>query len=298
VKSESLAIGGATITARTDDTTTAAVTEEETTAVADLNATTEVAGLIETIGQTMVAIGIVQNATTTISLSVMNATDAVNQEDMAEAERTAEDSKAANIEVVASRGTTAQAIEKTAIGIALSATMTTLLGEPNATSAVRQKPAVAGDDLHVETTDVLSKIATDVVATEEETTDVVVKFSTTTTGIVHSATTQTLHSVKNATDVAPLEVAARTEGHGETTDVVATEEVATDLVVTTDVAVTDVVMTDLVAMTETRMTEHKDDLLDVHHAVKIHAHNKGYPENSVKHAVKVLDTLTTGLLGI
>ena len=79
---------------------------------------------------------------------------------------------------------------------------------------------------------------------------------------------------------------------------VATEEVATDLVVTTDVAVTDVVMTDLVAMTETRMTEHKDDLLDVHHAVKIHAHNKGYPENSVKHAVKVLDTLTTGLLGI
>ena len=298
MKSESLAIGGATITARTDDTTTAAVIEEETTAVADLNATTEVAGLIETIGQTMVAIGIVQNATTTILLSVMNATDAVNQEDMAEAERTAEDSKAANIEVVASRGTTAQAIEKTAIGIALSATMTTLLGEPNATSAVRQKPAVAGDDLHVETTDVLSKIATDVVATEEETTDVVVKFSTTTTGIVHSATTQTLHSVKNATDVAPLEVAARTEGHGETTDVVATEEVATDLVVTTDVAVTDVVMTDLVAMTETRMTEHKDDLLDVHHAVKIHAHNKGYPENSEKHAVKVLDTLTTGLLGI
>ena len=314
VKNENLELGGATTTERIDDTMIAGVTEEETTVVADLTATTEVAGLSETIDQTTVAIGIVQNATTTILLSVMNATDAVNQEDMAEAERTAEDSKAANIEVVASRGTTAQAIEKTGIGIALSATMTTLLGEPNATSAVRQKPAVAGDDLHVETTDVLSKIATDVVATEEETTDVVVKFSTTTTGIVHSATTQTLHSVKNATDVAPLEVAARTEGHGETTDVVATEEVATDLVVTidvvateevatdlvvtTDVAVTDVVMTDLVAMTETRMTEHKDDLLDVHHAVKIHAHNKGYPENSVKHAVKVLDTLTTGLLGI
>ena len=241
VKNENLELGGATTTERIDDTMIAGVTEEETTVVADLTATTEVAGLSETIDQTTVAIGIVQNATTTILLSVMNATDAVNQEDMAEAERTAEDSKAANIEVVASRGTTAQAIEKTAIGIALSATMTTLLGEPNATSAVRQKPAVAGDDLHVETTDVLSKIATDVVATEE---------------------------------------------------------VATDLVVTTDVAVTDVVMTDLVAMTETRMTEHKDDLLDVHHAVKIHAHNKGYPENSVKHAVKVLDTLTTGLLGI
>ena len=298
--------------------------------MADLNATTEVAGLIETIGQTMVAIGIVQNATTTISLSVMNATDAVNQEETAEADHTTEGSKAVNNEVVALRETTAQAIEKTATGIALSATMTTLLGERNATSAVRQKPAAVGDDHHAVTTDVHSKTAinavvteevatglvetTDVAVTEEETTDVVVKFSTTTTGIVHSATTQTLHSVKNATDVAPLEVAARTEGHGETTDVVATEEVATDLVVTTDVvateevatdlvvttdvAVTDVVMTDLVAMTETRMTEHKDDLLDVHHAVKIHAHNKGYPENSVKHAVKVLDTLTTGLLGI
>ena len=212
--------------------------------MADLNATTEVAGLIETIGQTMVAIGIVQNATTTISLSVMNATDAVNQEEIAEADHTTEGSKAVNNEVVALRETTAQAIEKTATGIALSATMTTLLGERNATSAVRQKPAAVGDDHHAVTTDVHSKTAinavvteevatglvetTDVAVTEEETTDVVVKFSTTTTGIVHSATTQTLHSVKNATDVAPLEVAARTEGHGETTDVVATEEVATD----------------------------------------------------------------------
>lgn len=178
MKSEALVTGGATTIARTIDTTTAAVTEEETTVVADLIATTEVAGLIETIGQTMVAIGIVQNATTTISLSVMNATDAVNQEETAEADRTTEGSKAVNNEAVALRETTAQAIEKTATGIALSATMTTLLGEPNATSAVRQKPAAVGDDLHAVTTDVHSKTEINAVVTEEvatglvETTDV------------------------------------------------------------------------------------------------------------------------------
>ena len=319
--------------------------------MADLNATTEVAGLIETIGQTTVAIGIVQNATTTISLSVMNATDAVNQEETAEADRTIEGSKAVNNEVVALRETTAQAIEKTATGIALSATMTTLLGERNATSAVRQKPAAVGDDLHAVTTDVHSKNAinavvteevatglvetTDVAVTEEETTDVVVKFSTTTTGIVHNATTQTSHSVKNATDVVPLEVVARAEGHAEmidevvtdavvtdevatglvettdvavteevatglveTTDVAATEEVATGLVETTDVAAIEEVVTGLVAATETHMTEPKDDLLDVNHAVKIHVPPGGNLENSVNHAVKALDTLTTDPLVI
>ena len=165
--------GGATTIARTVDTTTAAVTEEETTVVADLIATTEVAGLIETIGQTMVAIGIVQNATTTISLSVMNATDAVNQEETAEADRTTEGSKAVNNEAVALRETTAQAIEKTATGIALSATMTTLLGERNATSAVRQKPAAVGDDLHAVTTDVHSKTEINAVVTEEVATGLV-----------------------------------------------------------------------------------------------------------------------------
>ena len=308
--------------------------------MADLNATTEVAGLIETIGQTMVAIGIVQNATTTISLSVMNATDAVNQEETAEADRTTEGSNAVNNEVVALRETTAQAIEKTATGIALSATMTTLLGERNATSAVRQKPAAVGDDHHAVTTDVHSKTAinavvteevatglvetTDVAVTEEETTDVVVKFSTTTTGIVHNATTQTSHSVKNATDVVPLEVVARAEGHAEmidvvvtdvaateevaiglvettdvvVTDVAATEEVATGLVETTDVAATEEVATGLVAATETHMTEPKDDLLDVNHAVKIHAPPGGNLENSVNHAGKALDTLTTDPLVI
>ena len=228
--------GAATTIARTVDTTTAAVTEEETTVVADLIATTEVAGLIETIGQTMVAIGIVQNATTTISLSVMNATDAVNQEETAEADRTTEGSKAVNNEAVALRETTAQAIEKTATGIALSATMTTLLGEPNATSAVRQKPAAVGDDLHAVTTDVHSKTGINAVVTEEVA-----------TGLV------------------------------ETTDVVATEEVAA---------------------TETHMTEPKDDLLDVNHAVKVHALLKGSPENSVNHVVKALDTLTTDPLVI
>ena len=193
--------------------------------MADLNATTEVAGLIETIGQTMVAIGIVQNATTTILLSVMNATDAVNQEETAEADRTTEGSKAVNNEVVALRETTAQAIEKTATGIALSATMTTLLGERNATSAVRQKPAAVGDDHHAVTTDVHSKTAINAVVTEE-------------------------------------------------------------------------VATGLVAATETHMTEPKDDLLDVNHAVKIHAPPKGNLENSVNHAVRALDTLTTDPLVI
>ena len=209
--------------------------------MADLNATTEVAGLIETIGQTMVAIGIVQNATTTISLSVKNAIDAVNQEETAEADRTTEGSKAVNNEVVALRETTAQAIEKTATGIALSATMTTLLGVRNATSAVHQKPAAVGDDLHAVTTDVHSKTAINAVVTEE---------------------------------------------------------VATGLVETTDVEVTDVVATGLVAATETHMTEPKDDLLDVNHAVKIHAPPEGNLENSVNHAVKVLDTLTTDPLAI
>ena len=341
MKSETLATAAATTAARIDDTTIAAVTEEEATAVADLNATTEVAGLIETIGRTMAGIGIVQNATTTISLSVMNATDAVNQEETAEADRTTEGSKAVDNEVVALRGTTAQAIEKTATGIALSATTTTLLGERNATSAVRQKPAAAGDDLHAVTTDVHSKTAINAVVTEEVatglvettdvavtaggTTDVVVKFSTTTTGIVHNATTPTSHSVKNATDVVPHEVVARAEGHAEmidavvtglvettdevatdevatglveTTDVAETEEVVTDLVETTDVAETDEVATGLVAATETHMTEPRDDLLDVNHAVKIHAPLEGNLENSVNHAVKALDTLTTDPLVI
>jgi len=330
VKSEALVTGAATTIARTVDTTTAAVTEEETTVVADLIATTEVAGLIETIGQTMVAIGIVQNATTTISLSVMNATDAVNQEETAEADRTTEGSKAVNNEAVALRETTAQAIEKTATGIALSATMTTLLGERNATSAVRQKPAAVGDDLHAVTTDVHSKTGinavvteevatglvetTDVVVTEEETTDVVVKLSTTMTGIAHNATTQTSHSVKNATDVVSHEVVARAEGHAEMIDVAATEEVATGLVETTDVVATDVVATEEVATglvettdvaateevaaTETHMIEPKDDLLVVNHAVKVHALLKENPENSVNHVVKALDTLTTDPLVI
>jgi hypothetical protein len=64
------------------------------------------------------------------------------------------------------------------------------------------------------------------------------------------------------------------------------------------VEVTDVVATGLVAATETHMTEPKDDLLDVNHAVKIHAPPEGNLENSVNHAVKVLDTLTTDPLAI
>ena len=195
---------------------------------------------------------------------------------------------------------------------------------------MRQKPAAAGDDLHAVTTDVHSKTAINAVVTEEVatglvettdvavtaggTTDVVVKFSTTTTGIVHNATTPTSHSVKNATDVVPHEVVARAEGHAEmidavvtglveTTDEVATDEVATDevatgLVETTDVAETDEVATGLVAATETHMTEPRDDLLDVNHAVKIHAPLEGNLENSVNHAVKALDTLTTDPLVI
>ena len=91
----------------------------------------------------------------------------------------------------------------------------------------------------------------------------------------------------------PPEVVARAEGHAEMIDVVVTEEVATGLVETTDVAATEEVATGLVAATETHMTEPKDDLLDVNHAVKIHAPPEGNLENSVNHAVKALDTLTT-----
>ena len=78
----------------------------------------------------------------------------------------------------------------------------------------------------------------------------------------------------------------------------ATEEVATGLVETTDVAATEEVATGLVAATETHMTEPKDDLLDVNHAVKIHAPPKGNLENFVNHAVRALDTLTTDPLVI
>ena len=89
----------------------------------------------------------------------------------------------------------------------------------------------------------------------------------------------------------------------ETTDVAATEEVVTGLVETTDVAATEEVATEevatgLVAATETHMTEPKDDLLDVNHAVKIHVPPGGNLENSVNHAVKALDTLTTDPLVI
>ena len=63
-------------------------------------------------------------------------------------------------------------------------------------------------------------------------------------------------------------------------------------------AATEEVATGLVAATETHMTEPKDDLLDVNHAVKIHAPPGGNLENSVNHAVKALDTLTTDPLVI
>jgi hypothetical protein len=98
------------------------------------------------------------------------------------------------------------------------------------------------------------------------------------------------------TDVAATEEVAT--GLVETTDVVVTDVAATGLVETTDVVVTDAVATGLVAATETHMTEPKDDLLDVNHAVKIHAPPEGNLENSVNHAVKVLDTLTTDPLAI
>jgi hypothetical protein len=257
----------------------------------DLSETIEADDLSAIIVVTTAVIGIAPSATTTISLSDRNATDAVSQEEAAVAVQTTEGSNAVTTDagatdlvamtdaVVTEEETTDPTTEWMATGIAPSATMTTLHGELNATNVEPQR-AVAEAGLLAEMTDVVATdlvAMTDAGATEEGTTDAAERCSTTTTGIALNATTPISHSVRNATDVDCLEavvnpVLVETIGVVATevaamidaaaadlvamTEEVATEEVAmTDVVATEEVAMTDVVATEEVAMTDVVATE-------------------------------------------
>jgi hypothetical protein len=257
----------------------------------DLSETIEADDLSAIIVVTTAVIGIAPSATTTISLSDRNATDAVSQEEAAVAVQTTEGSNAVTTDAVATdlvamtdavvteEETTDPTTEWMATGIAPSATMTTLHGELNATNVEPQR-AVAEAGLLAEMTDVVATdlvAMTDAGATEEGTTDAAERCSTTTTGIALNATTPISHSVRNATDVDCLEavvnpVLVETIGVVATevaamidaaaadlvamTEEVATEEVAmTDVVATEEVAMTDVVATEEVAMTDVVATE-------------------------------------------
>ena len=306
----------------------AATTDVETTEVdvsiamiveVDLTETIEADDLNAMTVETTAVIGIAPSATTIISLSGMNATDAVSQEETVVAAQTTEDSNAETTDVVATdlvemtdvvateEGTTDRTTEWLATGIAPSATMTTLHGELNATSVELQRP-VAKDGLLAETTEevatdlvVMTDVVateevamTDVVVTEEETTDVAEKCSTTTTGIALNATTPISHSARNATDV-DYPVAAVNPVLVETigvvaTDVVVTEEVAmTDVVATEEVATTDVVATEEVAMTDVVATADR---------LAVNLVNNANPENSERLVERDQAMLTTDHLVI
>ncbi len=228
------------------ETTDVVVTEEDTT---------------ETIVATTAATGNVQSAITTISLSDKNAIAAENREEVMVSVQTTEASNAVSNEVDVSSETTVPATVCKATGIARSVTMTTLLGELNATNVVHRSLEVK-DGLHdgmteEATTDMEETIG--VVATEEATTvgvvteeattvEAAVKYSTTTTGSALSAIIQISHSDKNAIDVAYLETVVNPD-LVEMTDEVATEEVEmTDGVATEEVAMTGGVATEEVAM--------------------------------------------------
>jgi hypothetical protein len=252
----------------------------------DLSETIEADDLSAIIVVTTAVIGIAPSATTTISLSDRNATDAVSQEEAAVAVQTTEGSNAVTTDagatdlvamtdaVVTEEETTDPTTEWMATGIAPSATMTTLHGELNATNVEPQR-AVAEAGLLAEMTDVVATdlvAMTDAGATEEGTTVAAERCSTTTTGIALNATTPISLSVRNATDVDCLEpvvnpVLVETIGvvvtevaamiDAAAADLVAmTEEVAmTDVVATEEVAMTDVVATEEVAMTDVVATE-------------------------------------------
>ncbi|MEJ6665949.1 MAG: hypothetical protein QNL47_08240 [Euryarchaeota archaeon] len=199
-------------------------TKAETTVAADLSETTE------TTVPTTVAIGIVQSATTTTSLSDKNATDAVKQRAaVADAPTTVVapmtvDSKAVKIAVDALSETIVPTIVKMAIGTVRNATMTTSLGEPNATSVEHQRLAEAREEMTAVSED-RSKIG----AIEETTTtgEAVVEARCTPImiGSAQNATTQISHSDKNATDavilVAVAEAGDKAVHHDAMTDEVA-----------------------------------------------------------------------------
>ena len=340
------------VAATTDVETIEVDVSTEMTVEVDLTETIEVDDLSAMTVETTAVIGIAPSATTIISLSGMNATDAANQEETVVAGQTTEDSNAETTDVVATdlvamtdvvateEETTDRIIEWMATGIAPSATTTTLHGELNATSVERQRPVAKGG-LLAETTEegVTDLVAmTDVVATEEETTDGAEKCSTTTTGIALNATTPISHSVRNATDVdcpvaavnpalvetidvvatvmAAADLAAMTDvvatGEVAMTDGAATEEVAadlaamTDVVATEEVAMTDVVATEEVAMTDGVATEEvamtdgaaMTDVVATADLLVVNLVNNANPGNSEKLVAKDLGMLTTDHLVI
>ena len=324
------------VAATTDVETIEVDVSTEMTVEVDLTETIEVDDLSAMTVETTAVIGIAPSATTIISLSGMNATDAANQEETVVAGQTTEDSNAETTDVVATdlvamtdvvateEETTDRIIEWMATGIAPSATTTTLHGELNATSVERQRPVAKGG-LLAETTEagVTDLVAmTDVVATEEETTDGAEKCSTTTTGIALNATTPISHSVRNATDV-DCPVAAVNPALVETIDVVATvmvaaalaamtdgaatEEVAmTDGAATEEAAMTDGVATEEVAMTDGVATEEvamtdgaaMTDVVATADLLVVNLVNNANPGNSEKLVAKDLGMLTTDHLVI
>ena len=231
-----------------------------TIAVVDLSETTVVEDSTETIVATTVATGNVQSAITTISLSDKNAIAAENREEVIvmDSVQTTEVSNAASNEVDVSSETTVPATACKATGIARSVTMTTLLGELNATNVVHLSLEVKGDlhDGMTEEATIDMEETIVVVATEEGTTvEAAVKYSTTTTGSARSAIIQISHSDKNATDVAYLETVVNPD-LVEMTGGVATEEAAmTGGVAAEEVAMTGGVATEEVAMTDAVVTE-------------------------------------------
>ncbi len=167
------------VAATTDVETIEVDVSTEMTVEVDLTETIEVDDLSAMTVETTAVIGIAPSATTIISLSGMNATDAANQEETVVAGQTTEDSNAETTDVVATdlvamtdvvatqEETTDRIIVWMATGIAPSATTTTLHGELNATSVERQRPVAKGG-LLAETTEegVTDLVAmTDVVAT-------------------------------------------------------------------------------------------------------------------------------------
>jgi hypothetical protein len=229
--------------------------EEATTVVVDSNGTIEAAALSATIARTTVAIGTAPSATTIISHSVKNATDAANHEVAEEGNPTIEASNVEMIEEATTdlEETTDRTTAWTAIGTVLSATTTISRGEPSATNVEHQNKAVKAA-LAATTAEVA--MTAEAMTAEVATTDEVAKCSTTTIGTVRNATTQISHSDKNATDVACHEVEGNHAHHAVMTAEVATDLEATTAEVATDLeATTDEVATDLEATTEEAATD-------------------------------------------
>jgi len=264
----------------------AAVADAPTTVVAPMTVgskavRTAVGALSETIVPTTVAIGIVQSATTTTSLSDKNATDAVKQRAaVADAPTTVVapttvDSKAVKTAVDALSETIVPTIVKMAIGTVRNATMTTSLGEPSATSVEHQRLAEAREEMIAVSEDPPRIGATEETTTTEEAV-VEARCTPIMIGSAPNATTQISHSDKNATDavilVAVAEAADKAVHHDAMTDEVAIH--VEEIHEVADKAVHHDAMTDEVAIHVEEIHEVATDEVAIHaaaiHEVAIH----------------------------